>query len=247
MLKKLEEIARLAGAEIMKIYATDFAVIEKEDKSPLTEADKAANAVICAELAKNWPDIPILSEEIKNAEYSERKDWKQMFVVDPIDGTKEFIKKNGEFTVNIALVENGVPTVGVVYAPAIDDMYAADESGASLNDEKLPLQINETPEKSLTIVASRSHMSQETQDYVDSLKETTESIELTSVGSSLKLCYVASGKADQYPRLAPTMEWDTAAAHAVALAAGKQVLNFETRQPLQYNKENLLNPWFLVK
>ena len=247
MLKKLEEIARLAGTEIMKIYATDFAVIEKDDKSPLTEADKAANTVICTQLAKNWPHIPILSEEIKNAEYAERKDWSKMFVVDPIDGTKEFIKKNGEFTVNIALVENGVPTVGVVYAPAIDDMYAADQTGASLNGEKLPLQINETPEKSLTIVASRSHMSQETQDYVDSLKETTESIELTSVGSSLKLCYVASGKADQYPRLALTMEWDTAAAHAVALAAGKQVLNFETRKPLQYNKENLLNPWFLVK
>lgn len=247
MLNKLKEIARLAGEEIMQIYQTDFALIEKEDKSPLTEADKAANAVICAELAKNWPHIPILSEEIKNAEYAERKDWKQMFVVDPIDGTKEFIKKNGEFTVNIALVENGVPTVGVVYAPAIDDMYAADETGASLNGKKLPLQVNQTPEKSLTIVASRSHMSQETQDYIDSLKETTESIELTSVGSSLKLCYVASGKADQYPRLAPTMEWDTAAAHAVALAAGKQVLNFETRQPLQYNKENLLNPWFLVK
>ena len=247
MIKQLIQIARDAGDKIMEIYATDFEVYSKDDKSPLTEADKAANEIICAELKKLTPNIPILSEENKATDYSERKSWSQMWVVDPIDGTKEFIKKNGEFTVNIALVENGIPIAGVVYAPAIDDMYWADETGAYKNGNKLPLITNETPEKSLTIVASRSHMSQETQDYVDSLKENTESIELTSVGSSLKLCYVAEGKADQYPRLAPTMEWDTAAAHAVALKAGKEVLNFETRKNLLYNKENLLNPWFLVK
>lgn len=247
MTKELIQIAKDAGKKIMEIYATDFEIYSKDDKSPLTEADKAANEIICRELKKLTPQIPILSEENKTIDYSERKSWSQMWVVDPIDGTKEFIKKNGEFTVNIALVENGVPVAGVVYAPAIDDMYWADETGAYKNGDKLPLSTNETPEKSLTIVASRSHMSQETQDYVDSLKKGTESIELTSVGSSLKLCYVAEGKADQYPRLAPTMEWDTAAAHAVALKAGKEVLNFETRQNLLYNKENLLNPWFLVK
>ncbi|MDD7986882.1 3'(2'),5'-bisphosphate nucleotidase CysQ [Lentisphaera marina] len=247
MTKELIQIAKDAGKKIMEIYATDFEVYSKDDKSPLTEADKAANEIICRELKKLTPQIPILSEENKTIDYSERKSWTQMWVVDPIDGTKEFIKKNGEFTVNIALVENGVPIAGVVYAPAIDDMYWADETGAYKNGDKLPLSTNETPEKSLTIVASRSHMSQETQDYVDYLKKGTESIELTSVGSSLKLCYVAEGKADQYPRLAPTMEWDTAAAHAVALKAGKEVLNFETRQNLLYNKENLLNPWFLVK
>jgi 3'(2'), 5'-bisphosphate nucleotidase len=247
MTKELIQIAKDAGKKIMEIYATDFEVYSKDDKSPLTEADKAANEIICRELKTLTPNIPILSEENKKIDYSERKSWSKMWVVDPIDGTKEFIKKNGEFTVNIALVENGVPIAGVVYAPAIDDMYWADESGAYKNGDKLPLSVNKTPEKSLTIVASRSHMSQETQDYVDSLKAGTEYIELTSVGSSLKLCYVAEGKADQYPRLAPTMEWDTAAAHAVALKAGKEVLNFETRQNLLYNKENLLNPWFLVK
>ncbi|WDE98186.1 3'(2'),5'-bisphosphate nucleotidase CysQ [Lentisphaera profundi] len=247
MINDIIKLAREAGAKIMEIYATDFEVYTKDDKSPLTEADQAANAIICAGLQELTPNIPILSEENKTIDYADRKDWTQMWVVDPIDGTKEFIKKNGEFTVNIALVERGIPIAGVVYAPAIDDLYWADETGAYKNGDKLPLTTNNTPEKALTIVASRSHMSQETQDYVDSLKAGTESIELTSVGSSLKLCYVAEGKADQYPRLAPTMEWDTAAAHAVALQAGKEVLDFKTRKPLQYNKENLLNPWFLVK
>ena len=247
MINTLIQIAKDAGSKIMEIYATDFEIYTKDDKSPLTEADKAANEIICAGLKDLAPEIPILSEENKTVDYSERKEWSKMWVVDPIDGTKELIKKNGEFTVNIALVENGVPSMGVVYAPAIDDLYWADDLAAYKNGKKLPINVNYTPKKSLTIVASRSHMSQETQDYVDSLKKNTESIELISVGSSLKLCYVAEGKADQYPRLAPTMEWDTAAAHAVALKAGIEVLNFETRQALQYNKENLLNPWFLVK
>ena len=240
------EAAIKAGERIMEIYENeDFEVDFKSDNSPLTKADIASHNIIESYLNKTG--IPVLSEEGKGIEYDERKDWSRLWIVDPIDGTKEFINKNGEFTVNIALVERGVPIAGVVYAPAIDDLYWADETGAYKNGDKLPLTTNHTPEKALTIVASRSHMSQETQDYVDSLKAGTESIELTSVGSSLKLCYVAEGKADQYPRLAPTMEWDTAAAHAVALQAGKEVLDFKTRKPLQYNKENLLNPWFLVK
>ena len=245
-LEDIKKIALEAGDAIMEIYTRDFEVEYKDDKSPLTEADTKSNEIICSALEKLYPTIPMLSEENKEVAYEDRKNWEYYWCIDPIDGTKEFIKKNDEFTVNIALVHKDTPVLGVVYAPAIDEMYAAKKgSGSFKNGQKLPLHVNESPEEKLSVVASKSHLSEETQQFINSLQ--TKEIEQVSKGSSLKLCMVAEGVADIYPRLAPTMEWDTAAAHAVALEAGKNVLQYENNNPVVYNKENLLNPWFIVK
>lgn len=246
-LQEIERVAVMAGKAVMAVYEKDFEVDFKEDESPLTEADLKANEIICRELNSLYPEIPILSEENKEIPYEARKNWNRFWLVDPVDGTKEFIKKNGEFTVNIALIENGTPILGVVYAPALEDLYTGDlENGAFKNGESLPLKVNSNPNESLTVVASRSHLSQETEDFIEGLKENTKNVETISKGSSLKLCLVAEGAADYYPRLAPTMEWDTAAAHAVCLAACKRVFRHDNNEDLTYNKENLLNPWFIV-
>ena len=247
-LNEIKEIALHAGKIIMEIYDRDFAVEYKDDTSPLTEADLASNDVIVKALEKF--NIPIMSEEGKMIAYDERKDWEYYWCIDPIDGTKEFIKKNGEFTVNIALIHKNTPVLGVVYAPALGDMYMAKKGeGAFKNGQALPLEVNETPERSLRIVASKSHLSEETQAFIDDLAKSTEKIEQVSKGSSLKLVMVAEGQADVYPRLAPTMEWDTAAADAIVREAGKMTYQFDTiaKNPVVYNKENLLNPWFIVK
>ncbi len=241
-------IAKDAGDAIMEIYDKDFTIDYKDDKSPLTEADTKSNEIICDALAKAYPEIPLLSEENKAEEYEVRKHWEYFWLIDPIDGTKEFIKKNGEFTVNIALIHKNVPVLGVVYAPALEDMYKAKKGdGAFKNDQKLPLEVNETPEKSLRVVASKSHLSEETQAFIDDVAKDTESIEQVSKGSSLKLVMVAEGSADIYPRLAPTMEWDTGAADAIVRESGKMTYQFENEEAVVYNKENLLNPWFIVK
>lgn len=257
----IASIAKKAGDAIMEIYQKDFTVEYKDDKSPLTEADTLSNQIICAELAQHYPDIPMLSEENKAVEYDERKSWDYYWCIDPIDGTKEFIKKNDEFTVNIALVHAGVPVAGVVFAPALGDMYIAKKGeGAFKNSAKLPLKHNLTPDMYLNVVASKSHLSEETQAFIDALAVNTEEIHQVSKGSSLKLCMVAEGEADIYPRLAPTMEWDTAAAQAIVLEAGKAVYEYNEKvspdiyiskealnlKPLKYNRENLLNPWFVV-
>ncbi|MEA2019880.1 MAG: 3'(2'),5'-bisphosphate nucleotidase CysQ [Campylobacterota bacterium] len=243
-IKDIKDIALTAGTAIMKIYEKDFKIEYKDDKSPLTEADLKSNEIICESLQKLYPSIPILSEENKEVEYSQRKCWEYYWCIDPIDGTKEFIKKNGEFTVNIALIYKNTPVLGVVYAPAIDAMYYAKKGyGAFKNSEQLPLSNNDNL---YIIVASKSHMSDETRKFIDNIK-TIKGKELISIGSSLKLCLVAEGKADIYPRLAPTMEWDTAAAHAIVLESGKQVIQYESQEPVVYNKKNLLNPWFIVK
>ena len=245
-LEKIEEIARIAGDAIMKIYAKDFSIEYKDDKSPLTDADTKSNEIICKALLGLYHEIPILSEENKNAEYQERKNWEYFWCIDPIDGTKEFIKKNGEFTVNIALIHKNTPVLGVVYAPALNEMYTAKKGkGAFKNGQKLPLRVNNSPEEKLYVVASKSHLSEETQAYIDSLE--TKNIEQVSKGSSLKLCMVAEGIADIYPRLAPTMEWDTAAADAIVRESGKMTYQYELNKPVIYNKDNLLNPWFIVK
>lgn len=245
-LQNIIAIAKDAGNAIMKIYQKDFSIEYKDDKSPLTEADIKSNEIICNALELLYPNIPILSEENKMVSYEERKNWELFWLIDPIDGTKEFIKKNGEFTVNIALIENNTPILGVVYAPVLDEMYYAQKgNGAFKNGQKLPLFINTSPKESLSVVASKSHLSKETQLFIDNLD--TKSIEQVSKGSSLKLCMVAEGSADIYPRLAPTMEWDTGAAHAVVLEAGKKVLQFGKEDDVIYNKEALLNPWFIVK
>jgi 3'(2'), 5'-bisphosphate nucleotidase len=247
-LEDIKGIAKRAGDAIMEIYKKDFAVDYKDDKSPLTEADLKANEIICSALGSLYPDIPLMSEENKEIVYDERKDWDYYWCIDPIDGTKEFIKKNDEFTVNIALIQKNTPVIGIVYAPAIDEMYSAKKGeGAYKNGLKLPLEVNENKSELLRVVASKSHLSAETQEFIDSLD--AKEIEQVSKGSSLKLVMVAEGSADIYPRLAPTMEWDTAAADAVVRESGKMTYQFDETNdtPVQYNKENLLNPWFIVK
>ncbi|OBX21648.1 MULTISPECIES: 3'(2'),5'-bisphosphate nucleotidase CysQ [Bizionia] len=248
-----------AGKVIMEVYDTAFLVEIKDDKSPLTEADKRANDVINSFLIPT--QIPIISEENKQTDYSERKNWTTCWVVDPVDGTKEFIKRNGEFTVNIALVKHGQPVLGVIYVPATKTIYYANvetndafkadlESHDVTVDQVLelakPLQPKGDNSKIVEVVGSRSHMNQDTLDFVDGLKGGGKEVEIVSKGSSLKFCLVAEGKADVYPRYAPTMEWDTAAGHAICNAVGLKVISKETNKPLAYNKENLLNSYFLV-
>ncbi|WP_066357902.1 3'(2'),5'-bisphosphate nucleotidase CysQ [Aliarcobacter cryaerophilus] len=243
-IEDLKEIALKAGEAIMKIYNKDFSVDYKDDKSPLTEADLKSNEIICKNLQKLYPNIPIMSEENKQVSYDTRKDWEYYFCVDPIDGTKEFIKKNGEFTINIGLIYKNRPILGVVYSPALNELYWADGKNSYKNGEKLPLNVNQTPKEKLFVVASKSHLSPETQEFIDKLD--SKEIEQISKGSSLKLCMVAEGIADIYPRLAPTMEWDTAAADAVVRCAGKMIYQYENNKPMVYNKKDLLNPWFVA-
>jgi len=248
-----------AGGVIMAVYDSVFEVEYKDDKSPLTEADKRANDIINTFLKPT--NIPIISEENKQIDYSVRKEWDRCWVVDPVDGTKEFIKRNGEFTVNIALVENGKPQLGVIYVPATKFLYFADVSKMEAYKGELtshetsvdeviqkarPLQPKRGHSNPIQVVGSRSHMSQETLDFMEELKQTGREVEIVSKGSSLKFCLVAEGNADVYPRYAPTMEWDTAAGQAICNAVGIDVISKATNKPLLYNKENLLNPWFLV-
>ena len=246
-----------AGLEIMKIYAGEFNYELKDDNSPLTIADKNANDVINQYLIKT--DIPIISEENAQIDYSVRKEWSTCWIVDPLDGTKEFIKRNGEFTVNIALIKNGKPILGVVYVPVEKKLYYADvytmeAYSVILSDdlefeEQLKNAIRVSPKRNenlIRVVGSRSHMNDETTNFVNKLKSNSLKVDIISKGSSLKFCLVAEGSADIYPRFAPTMEWDTAAAHAICSAAGVEVISHETKKPLSYNKKNLLNPWFLV-
>ena len=248
-----------AGVEIMKIYNSEFDYELKDDKSPLTIADKNANDIINQYLIKT--NIPIISEENAQIDYSVRKEWSTCWIVDPLDGTKEFIKRNGEFTVNIALVENGVPILGVIYVPVEKRLYygdtSANKAASVLIESHENYSIENIIEKAealgnninnkniIRIVGSRSHMNKETIDFVESLKGDGKEVEVVSKGSSLKFCLVAEGNADIYPRFAPTMEWDTAAAHAICKAAGVSVKSEITKNELIYNKENLLNPWFI--
>lgn len=255
-----------AGESIMKIYddpTSDFQIESKSDNSPLTIADKTAHQVIVSFLDKT--NIPILSEEGKHDSFLKRKDWNKLWIVDPLDGTKEFIKRNGEFTVNIALVEGGSPILGVVYIPSQKRLYFSESSigafrldaigvtSADLSVEELISQANKLPitrkeTSNYIVVASRSHLSKETTDYITKLERKHGQLDFISAGSSIKICWVADGTADIYPRFAPTMEWDTAAGHAIALAAGKNIyLTTDETTPLKYNKENLQNPWFVVK
>lgn len=246
-----------AAQAMLEIYESgDFGIEIKADNSPLTLADQAANKVIIETLEKM--EYPILSEEGKSIEYKDRKHWDKFWLVDPLDGTKEFIKKNGEFTINIALIENGQATTGFVYAPILKDFYLGINKETALKFTlKAGDQIKEIPasavtikvqkpEKEIMVVASRSHFNKETEDFIKKLKKTYSKVDFISKGSSLKLCMVAEDTAHIYPRFGPTMEWDTAAAHAVVTAAGGQVLTPEGKE-LLYNKENLLNPFFIVK
>ncbi len=259
MNKNLEiaiEAALEGGKQIMNIYNSgDFNIEKKGDNSPLTSADLAANTVINKYLIET--KIPIISEENKQLDYSERKDWKTCWIVDPLDGTKEFIKKNGEFTVNIALIENGKPVLGVIYVPAKNIIYYADSKSAwkqELSTKKPKFDHSDSKEISpkklegkIRVVGSRSHMNKNTEAFISELKEKYgEEIEVVSKGSSLKFCLVAEGEAQIYPRFAPTMEWDTAAGHAICRATGLKVIDQKTGKEMIYNRENLLNNYFLV-
>ncbi len=252
------EASYYAGLEILKVYNTPFAVEQKEDNSPLTLADKTAHKVIAAALEST--DYPVLSEEGKSIPFGDRKEWNRFWMVDPLDGTKEFVKRNGEFTVNIALIENGVSIAGVIYVPVTGVMYfGISGKGAyrieGFNPEgkleswmaagkKLPLDLKR---ENYTVVGSRSHKSPETAEAMEKLEKEHGELNIVSMGSSLKICLVADGSADIYPRYAPTMEWDTAAGHAIVKASGKEIYDYTTGKPMVYNKENLLNNWFTVK
>ena len=252
-MERIIAIAKEAGDAIMEIYQRDFTVDYKEDSSPLTDADRAAHGIILHGLHALYPEIPFLSEEGDAIPYEIRKHWGFFWLVDPLDGTKEFIRKNGEYTVNIALIEKDRPVLGVVYAPALDLMYYAKEgAGAWRQDavqgtQKLPLHVNDSREQKLTVVASKSHRSPETEVYIDELRKSTRELEVVSIGSSLKICLVAEGDADCYPRLGPTMEWDTAAAQIIATESGCRVEAAAGGHKLIYNKKDLLNPYFVVE
>ncbi len=270
-----------AGKAIMEVYGMEERGIElKADDSPLTLADKRAHEIILEHLTQTG--LPVLSEEGKHLPYQERKHWKSFWLVDPLDGTKEFIKRNGEFTVNIALIKGQDPVFGVIYVPVTDELYvgivgengAVAKNGAPAKkiDNASKQHFSEDPRNwpgknlpntgtnSYGIVASRSHPSKETQAFIDEIKKTKQDVRIISKGSSLKICMVAEGQADIYPRFGPTYEWDTAAGHAIAVASGARVMKVDVggdtskantikmgNETLRYNKEHLLNPWFIVK
>ena len=269
--------ANEAGKAILAIYSKGFTVEYKKDNSPLTDADCAANEIIRYKLSKT--SYPIISEENKQISYGQRKNWNKYWLVDPIDGTKEFIKRNGEFTVNIAFIENGKPILGVVFLPVMSTYYLGDNNGAfkaisgihfksiddllfkinSNHDRLQQIHVSNNIKESLKVVASKSHFNDATMNFISELEDVYGKAKYISKGSSLKLCMVAEGLADFYPRIAPTCEWDTAAAHAVVNAAGGSVLKYDDKinareyykdnkllGELSYNKENILNPYFIV-
>jgi 3'(2'), 5'-bisphosphate nucleotidase len=264
--------ALLAGREIMDVYHSDFTVEHKPDDSPLTEADKRAHKLITKLLAPLR--VPILSEEGKDVPYSERSKWHTLWIVDPLDGTKEFVKKNDEFTVNIALIHHQVPIFGVVYVPVKNILYfgISGKGAYLLEDSKILTHLSAIEESAdylpniaevigksrclpvarpgrspYVIVGSRSHPTPELELFVEDQKKYFEKVEFVSAGSSLKFCLVAEGKAAIYPRLGPTMEWDTAAGHVIATASGARIYRHDTGGPLLYNRPDLLNPWFIVE
>jgi 3'(2'), 5'-bisphosphate nucleotidase len=239
------ELAREAGAAIMAVYAQDFEVESKPDASPLTAADLASHRIICAGLSALKPDVPVLSEESTAIDWATRREWSRYWLVDPLDGTREFVKKNGEFTVNIALIDNGASVLGVVYAPALEHLVHAERGvGAFLRDgaTDIALMTQQPAPTPLRVAASRSHLDARTAAALEKMGAT----ERIGMGSSLKFCRIAEGRIDVYPRFGPTSEWDTAAGQCVVEAAGGAVLTLDN-VPLRYNrKESLLNPDFIA-
>lgn len=252
--------ALLAGDEVMKIYETDFTVDFKADHSPITEADQRAHEVINRQLATTG--IPLLSEEGKHLPYDHRQKWETLWIVDPVDGTKEFVKRNGEFTVNIALIKGQAPVLGVIWCPVTRQLYYGNtqteeawrcEFDTHLSTDITPPLLHARAERlplsqdrsSVVVAVSRSHLTPDTQSFINKVKQQQE-ITMLSRGSSLKLCLIAEGSADVYPRLAPSSEWDIAAGQAIVEASGGQVLDYATKAPVHYNKPNLLNPWFVA-
>ena len=270
-----------AGKAILEVYASDFKVDYKDDRSPLTQADRRSHEIIsrclvAAGTARGGAQFPILSEEGKEITYAIRKSWDTFWLVDPLDGTKEFLKRNGEFTVNIALIEGARPVMGVIFAPVLNVVYYAwrglgsyrlniDQGFTISGDpadhirserklreildrsQKLAPLAAPVPGARISAIGSRSHGSEEFNRFVETLRKTYDPVEIISAGSSLKFCLVAEGKADLYPRFGPTMEWDTAAGQIIAEEAGAVVRKMDSDEPLVYNKESLLNPWFMVE
>ena len=247
-LEAIVSLAKTAGLAIMALYnERDLDVRFKKDVSPVTRADLAAHRVILAGLQKLTPMFPVLSEESESIPYLERRNWERYWLVDPLDGTKEFIKRNGEFTVNIALIINGEPSLGVVHAPALGRTYSAIQGHGAFRQESSdvgPQQITVRRGRSqrLKVVVSRSHPGEEAEAFLKNLG----TYDTVQIGSSLKFCLVAEGSADLYPRFGPTREWDTAAGHCVLTSAGGEISDLH-RQPLRYNKPDLLNPAFIAK
>ncbi|MEO1701404.1 MAG: 3'(2'),5'-bisphosphate nucleotidase CysQ [Pseudomonadota bacterium] len=238
--EKLIDAVRQAGVLAMSIYAREFTVEEKNDKSPVTEADLLVDKVLSGALATLFPDIALVTEEQADTHHAKLDD-RPFFLVDPIDGTKEFVKKTGEFTINIGLIENRTPTFGIVYAPAIDRMFVGSKSACEICDgERKPISVSGC-DGAMRAVASRSHRNEPTNAFLSA----NDIVETVSAGSSLKFCLLAAGEADVYPRFGPTMEWDTAAGHAVLLAAGGMVL-LENGDSLLYSKPEFRNPNFIA-
>lgn len=249
MRARLLEGVHAAGREVMAIYERDFTVETKDDKSPLTEADMASHHALVALLGDLTPQVPVLSEESGDIPFSTRTEWQRYWLIDPLDGTKEFIKKNGEFTLNVALIEQGIPVFGIVHAPVLDTTWVGQVGQGAfkrMNNQQTMIRVRSLPNpetEAWKVVGSRSHGAAEFEAFCAGLPNH----ERVSMGSSLKLCLVAEGAADLYPRLAPTSEWDTAAAQAVVTAAGGEVLDAHTLEPLHCNQQDsVLNPFFIV-
>jgi len=247
----IQEIAREAGQAIMNVYeqpTANWQLEQKADDSPLTLADQRSNAIICQALACHWPEIPIISEEEERAPYEERKNYRYCWLVDPLDGTREFVNRNGEFAINIALIEHNQPVFGLLYAPVNQVLYWAQKGeGAFVVEEKVNRRIWASSfsfkQEGLRVLGSRSHLRAATQAYIDSLKK----VQFVARGSALKFMALAEGQADIYPRLGPTMEWDTAAPQIILEEAGGQILDWNSRKTLRYNKADLYNPHFIAQ
>jgi len=239
-------LAKQAGEKILEVYNTEFSVEEKDDKSPLTAADMASHNTIVAGLGALTPEIPVLSEESAKIPYEERAAWDTYWLIDPLDGTKEFIKRNGEFTVNIALIHNGAPVLGVVYVPVSGVTYAACEGQGAIKETpaegEKPIRVRKLADGPVAVVGSRSHQGDSLKAFLARLGEH----EIVSMGSSLKICLVAEGVADVYPRLGLTSEWDTAAAHCVVEQAGGSLTDLEMQRLCYNTRDSLLNPFFFV-
>ena len=249
LLEPVRLIAREAGDLILEVYNKGFDVEYKQDGSPLTTADRLSNNLIIERLQSLTPEIPVISEESKSIAYQERKDWSKFWLVDPLDGTKEFVKRSGEFSVNIALIQLAKPILGVVYAPVTETLYYAAHGKKALRqigtNKPQPIQVKDYNGGKATVVASRSHGHGPGGEFLARLEHKEGGYAIIHMGSALKICVVAEGNADIYPRLGPTGEWDTAAAHCVINAAGGQLID-SAGETLNYNKEVLLNPWFLA-
>lgn len=248
-IKKIIEICKYAGDSILEIYNKDYKIEKKSDNSPITDADRAANEIIEKRLLQEYPTIPIISEESKLEDFSKRKDWEMFWLVDPIDGTKDFIKKSGEFTINIALIKNREPILGVVFAPALDLLYFAEKGKGAFKKEGkdlVRLPIKKDLNSPLQACISRSHPCEQTSNFIKSIEDEFGKVENVSVGSSLKFCFLAEGKIDLYPRLVNLKEWDIAASAAILLESKMRFVDFDHRKPILFNSADLCAPRFLA-